>query len=166
MPTNTTAMNYDTTRHLYVLNVAYLKSEMGIDLEEREGSLTRAKDKCYQISRTVYNYIYNHKLKNKRLWEYYLAFDEDVRTVIQNCLEEQARYEWESNASMLEYQLGVNLLNGVKIDRDTLRGERRVAVATEDILRNYKNGLLVSTGRELYLSAFSQTEFDYTTMGY
>ena len=111
MPTNTTQMNYDTTRHLYVLNVAYLKSEMGIDLEEREGSLTRAKEMLSngrELS-IITSIIINSK--NKRLWEYYLAFDEDVRTVIQNCLEEQARYEWESNASMLEYQL----VNGVKM---------------------------------------------------
>ncbi|MCK9575883.1 MAG: hypothetical protein WC143_08195 [Eubacteriales bacterium] len=166
MPLDTTAMTYSTTRHMYILEIVYLKNEMGIDLETREGSATKAKDKAYQVSRTIYNFIYNHHLKNKRYWEYFLAFDIEVRAIIQNCLEEQMRYEWESNASMLEYQIGVNLLNGTKISQDDLRGKRRIAVAVEDILRNYENGMLIFSGREMYLSGYAQTEYDYTEMGY
>lgn len=166
MPTNTNAMRYDMVKHLYVLEPAYIKATFDYDFEVREGSLTKARDKMYQISRTVYNFIYNHHLKNKKFWEYYLAFDEEARAVIQNCLEEQMRYEWESNVSMLEYQIGINLLNGVKIDKSDLRGTRRIAVAVEDTLRNWKNGMLLFGGREMYISAYSQTEYDYTTMGY
>lgn len=160
----TDEMKYDLTRHFYVLTPEHLKSEYGMDFVAKEGSLTKAKDKLMRISQSIYNYIYNSKIKNKRFWEHFLATVEDVRPTIQRALEEQARYEYEANALSLEYQIGINPLNGVKISLEDLRGQRRIALQAENELRFYANGVLLTTGKEFII--YSDSEFDYTTMGY
>lgn len=162
MPTNNEVMTYNTERHLYVLNHAYLKSTYEIDFVDTTGSETKAKNLCLQISVRVYNYIYNHKLKTKKYWEYFMAFNEEVRDVIQTALIEQALYEYASNASQLQNQIGINLLNGIKINLNDLRGERGIALETVNTLRTWENGLLLFSGRE-YITT---QDYDYTTDGY
>ena len=162
--TNTNAMKYDLQRHFYVLEPEYLKSEYGLDFVERYGSLTKAHNKLVEVSRMVYNTIYNCKLKNKRFWEHFLATVADVRPTIQTALEEQARYEYESNVTALDKQIGINFVNGIKADINDLRGQRRIALEAENALRFYANGALLSTGKEFLM--YSDSEFDYTTMGY
>jgi hypothetical protein len=158
MPTNTNQMNYNYNKHLYVLDVSYVKTELGLDFIDKEGSLTRAKDKMYLCSKEVYEYIYKHTTYRKYM-EYRLAFDESLRQVIQECLELQARYEFDMDAQYLSYQNGVNLQNGVVVNYDKFRGELRVAPLVVDVLRGEK---LLFSGQQFRLP----TSYDYETLGY
>jgi hypothetical protein len=164
MPTSDNVLTYDFDYHMYVINPDYLKNAFDVDFISREGSLTKAKNLCRSFSQVIYNYIYNHKLKNKRYWEYVLAFDDNLRDVIRKCLIEQALYENESSVSKLQNQIGINFLNGIVISKNDLRGIRRIATAVEDILRNYENGVLINTMVQTY--RLSSTVYDYDTMGY
>ena len=161
---DTDAMKYDLVRHFYVLQPEYLKNEYGWDFVAKEGSLTKAHNKLVEISRMIYNTIYNCKMKNKRFWEHFLATVSDVRPTIQTALEEQARYEWESNVTALDKQIGINFVNGIKTDLIDLRGQRRIALEAENALRFYANGVLLNVAKENLI--YSDSEFDYTTMGY
>jgi hypothetical protein len=158
MPTNTTAMNYDYNKHLYILNFVYVNSEFGLDFVEKEGSEVKAKDRMYQISRTIYNYIYahTHYIKPMQRW---LALDEDLRPVIQSLLEEQARYEYEMSAEFLSYQSGINVLNGIVIPLDKFRGVARIAPEAENIMR--QNRLLYQGQRFLLEKEFNYEEEEY-----
>ncbi len=164
MPTDTSAMKYNTTHHKYVLDIEWLKTNYEIDFVDKEGSITKAKNKLLQISTRIYNYIYNHKQRSKRFWEWYLAFNEDVREVIQEALVQQCIFENESNASLLQHQIGINLLNGIKISENDLKGTRGIALEAENTLRNYKDGMLLYTGKQIYLP--EDSVFDYTEYGY
>ena len=164
MPTNTSAMKYNSVHHKYVLDMEYLKKTYEIDFVKKEGSATKAYNKLLQISTRIYNYIYNHKQRSKRFWEWYLAFNDDVREVIQEALVQQALFENESNVSLLQHQVGVNLLNGIVISEKELKGSRGIALEAENTLRNYKDGMLLYTGKQIYLpedSVFDYTEYDY-----
>jgi len=160
MWSNTSEMKYSTKWHMYMLDVEYVKNTLGLDFIEKEGSLTRAKDKMYQISRVIYNYIYVHTQRQK-LIEYNLAMEEDFRPIIQEALEWQTRFEFESNPLLLSMQLGVNPLNGITINLNDLRGQRVIAKQAEDIL--LMNNLLY-TGN--YPNITTDSQFDYEEMGY
>jgi hypothetical protein len=160
MPTDTTALKYNYDRHLYVLDLVWVKNNLGIDFVDITGSETKARDKLYQISRTIYNFIYKHT-NYKKAMEYRLAFDDTLQATIQVALEEQARYENEMNAEYLAYQSGVNVLNGVTIPLERLRGVVRISPNAEDRLRQDK---LLYTGQ--LLSPIRESEYDYTTLGY
>ena len=164
MPTDTSAMKYNITHHKYILDIEYLKKTYEIDFVDKEGSQTKAKNKLLQISTRIYNYIYNHKQRSKRFWEWYLAFNEDVREVIQEALVQQCIFESESNVSLLQHQIGVNLLNGIKISENDLKGSRGIALEAENTLRNYKDGILLYTGKQIYLP--EDSVFDYEEYGY
>lgn len=164
MPTDTNAMKYNRVYHKYILNVEYLRNTYEIDFIDKYGSKTKAQNKLLQISMRIYNYIYNHKQRSKRFWEWYLAFNEEVRDVIQQALIQQVIFEDESNVSMLQHQIGINLLNGIKISENDLKGSRGIALEAENILRNYKDGMLLYGGKQIYLpddSAFNYEESDY-----
>lgn len=161
MPTDTTQMFWDYTRHLYILDVEYCKNTLGLDFTAQEGSLVRAKDRLYRISRQVHNYIYLHNATNRKFIEYNIAFDSDLRPIIQEALEWQARFEYESNALTMQNQIGVNLLNGIVINRKDIHGERLIHPETYNIL--LVNGLLY-TGR--YNTSMQEQDFDYDTLGY
>ncbi len=161
MWSDTNQMKYSTKWHLYILDVEYVKNELGLDFIEKEGSLTRAKDKMYQISRVIYDWIYLHTLNKKRFMEYNLAMGEDFRPIIQEALEWQARYEYESNAILLSMQLGVNPLNGITLHLNDLRGQRVISKTAEDILLNAN---LLYTGG--YNTTMREDDFDYDEMGY
>ena len=154
MPENTTAMSYDYNKHLYILNFEYVNSEFGLDFVEKEGSTVKAKDRMYQISRTIYNYIYAHTHYIKAI-EKWLALDEDLRPFIQMALEEQARYEYEMSAEFLSYQSGINVLNGIIIPLDKFRGVARIAPEAENLMRHNR---LLYQGQRFML----ETEYDYT----
>ncbi len=158
MPTDTTQMKYNYDKHLYILTLNYLKSDFGLDFIEKEGSETKAKDRLFQISRTIYNYIYSHSHYIKAM-EYYLATDDELRSTIQSALEEQARYEYEMSAEFLSYQSGINVLNGIIIPKDRIRGIMRIAPEAENILRNNR---LLYQGQRFLL----KTEYNYDTDGY
>ena len=160
MPTNTAQMTYDSNKHLYILDVEHINNTLGIDLVSSEGSMIKAKDKCFQISRTIYNFIYKHT-HYKRAMEYHLAFDKDVRPIIQRALEEQTRYEDMMNAQFLAYQSGVNVLNGVSIPLDRFRGDARISPDAHDLLRNEK---LLYTGQVFRTTNLST--YNYEEMGY
>ena len=153
MPTNTKEMNYSKKYHMYILNYTYLQSEFGIDFVEKEGSDTKAKDMMYKISRTVYEYIYLHSQYKKQM-EYWLALDETLRPIILRALEEQARYEFETSAEYFSIQNGINLVNGMQIPLDRMRGMVRIAPSTETILRNNK---LLYQGQRFMV----KTDMDY-----
>lgn len=161
MPRDTDQMKYNYDRHLYQLDVEYLKNELGIDFLETCGSLTRAKDKSYQISRQVYDYVLSHNMFQPKYVEYNMAFDESLRPVIQEALEWQARYEYESNISKLKMQHGINLLNGQVIKMEDLYGLRTIHSQTHLLL--LRAGLLYQ-GR--YNTAISENSFNYEEMGY
>ena len=80
----------------------------------------------YQVSRQIFNFILTHASLNQKFLEWNLAFDEDLRPVIQEVLEWQTRYEYESNVSDLKMALGVNPLNGIVISRRDLTGLRTI----------------------------------------
>lgn len=164
MPTDTKAMKYNPTHHKYILDIEWLKENYEIDFVDKEGSSTKAKNKLLQISTRIYNYIYNHKQRSKRFWEWYLAFNEDVREVIQEALVQQCIFESESNVSLLQHQIGINLLNGIKISENDLKGSRGIALEAENTLRNYKDGMLLYTGKQIYLP--EDSVFDYEEYGY
>ena len=88
MPTDTKAMKYNPTHHKYILDIDWLKEIYEIDFVDKEGSSTKTKNKLLQISTRIYNYIYNHKQRSKRFWEWYLTFNEDVREVIQEAFKD------------------------------------------------------------------------------
>lgn len=164
MPTDTSAMKYNKAYHLYVLDTQYLNKTYGIDFVNKYGSLTKANNKLLQISLRIYNYIYNHKQRSKRFWEWYLAFNDEVRDVIQRALIQQVIFEDESSVSLLQHQIGINFLNGVKISEVDLKGSRGIALEAENILRNYKDGMLLYGGKQIYLpddSVFNYEESDY-----
>jgi len=157
MPTDTDSMKYDYTHHKYVLDVAAFATATGNDFVALEGSLTKAKDKMYQISRTIYNFIYKHTHYRKSM-EYWLATETTLRPVIQEALEEQARYESLMNAEYLKVQNGVNMLNGMQIPLERFRGEASIAPDAIEILRtNY----VLYTGQRFLIA-----EHDYTTDAY
>ncbi len=158
MPTDTSAMKYDYDKHLYILDVETLNTNIGVDLLEVSGSMTKARDMSYQISRTIYNHIYKHT-HYRDFMEYRLALDETLRETIQMALEEQARYEVEMNAQFLAYQSGVNLVNGVTVPLQRLRGEARISPDAIDLLRSKK---LLYSGQFLNVPM----TYDYTEMGY
>ena len=158
MPSDTLQMKYNYDKHLYILTLNYLKSDFGLDFIEKEGSETKAKDRLFQISRTIYNYIYSHTHYIKEV-EYALAFDETLRFVIQSALEEQARYEYEMSAELLSKQSGINVLNGIIIPMDRIRGMIRIAPEAENILRNNR---LLYQGQRFVL----KTTYDYESEGY
>lgn len=158
MPTDTNQMKYNYDKHLYILDLTYLKSTLGLDFEVSEGSETKAKDMLYQISRTIYNYIYKHT-HYRDFMEYRLAFDEDLRDIIQNVLEEQARYQYLMNAQYLAYQSGVNVINGTQIPLSKFRGDARISPDAIDLLRSKK---LLFTGQFFRVPI----SYDYTEMGY
>lgn len=160
MPTDTTALKYDYDRHKYVLDLVWVKNNLGIDFVDIEGSETKARDKLYQISRTIYNFIYKHTNYMKAM-EYRLAFDETLKAPLQEALEEQARYEEQMNAEYLALQSGINVLNGVQIPLDRIRGVARISPNAEDVLRQAK---LLYTGQ--LFSPIRESEYDYTTLGY
>jgi len=158
MPTNTNAMSYDYNKHLYILNFEYVNSEFGLDFVEKEGSTVKAKDRMYQISRTIYNYIYAHTHYIKAM-ERWLALDEELRPIIQMILEEQARYEYEMSAEFLSYQSGINVLNGIIIPLDKFRGVARIAPEAENLMR--QNRLLYQGQRFLLEKEFNYEEEQY-----
>ena len=158
MPTITTEMFYDYDKHLYILDIEYVKDKLGIDFIETEGSLTKGKDKLYQISRTIYNFIYKHT-HYKQFMEYRLAFDETLRPIIQSVLEEQCRYEDKMNAEYLAMQSGVNVLNGVTISLERFRGEARIDPNAHDILRQEK----LLFGGQFFRMPLT---YDYDELGY
>lgn len=160
MPTDTTALKYDYDRHKYVLDLVWVKNNLGIDFVSIDGSETKARDKLYQISRTIYNFIYKHTNYMKAM-EYRLAFDEALKAPLQEALEEQARYEDQMNAEYLALQSGVNVLNGVQIPLERLRGVARISPNAEDVLRQSK---LLYTGQ--LFNPIRESEYDYTTLGY
>lgn len=164
MPTNTNAMKYNPIHHKYILDVEYMRTTYEIDFVKTEGSLTKAKNRMLQISTRIYNYVYNHKQRSKRFWEWYLAFNEDVREVIQEALVQQAIFESESNVHLLQHQIGINVLNGIKISEVDLKGSRGIALEAENTLRNYKDGMLLYTGKQIYLP--EDSVFDYKEYGY
>src|SRR6056297_3470726 len=102
MPKDTKEMYWDYNKHIYILNVEYLKNNLGLDFIEKEGSLTRAKDKMYQISRQMFNFILGHQVFNRRYLEYLIAFDSALRPIMQEVLEWQARFEYDSNVTDLK----------------------------------------------------------------
>ena len=160
MPTDTIALKYDYNRHKYVLDLVWVKNNLGIDFVDIEGSETKARDKLYQISRTIYNFIYKHTNYMKAM-EYRLAFDETLKAPLQEALEEQARYEEQMNAEYLALQSGINVLNGVQIPLDRVRGVARISPNAEDVLRQAK---LLYTGQ--LFNPIRESEYDYTTLGY
>jgi transglutaminase/protease-like cytokinesis protein 3 len=157
---DTAQMKYNYTRHKYVLEMEYLKNDFGIDMVEETGSVTKGKDKLYQTARTIYNWIYAHTNYRKQM-EYWLAFDEDLRPIIQEALEEQIRFEIEVNAEFLAKQSGINPLNGVQISLDKFRGKARISPDAQNILRNAK---LLYQGQRFLLAR--ESTFDYDEMGY
>jgi hypothetical protein len=161
---DTTALTYNTTHHMFVLDPEYLKDTWDIDVIKRYGSKTKAINGLLKISIRIYNYIYNHKQRNKEYWQYYLAFSTEVTDTLRQTLEQQALFDSESNAMSLQNVLGVNLLNGKVVALEHLRGDRGIAIEALNALRNYKDGLLIYIGKEMYLPQTS--EFDYDEMGY
>jgi hypothetical protein len=157
MPTDTDSMKYDLTYHKYILDVAAFNTKTGIDFVAIEGSLTKAKDMMYRISRTVYNFIYAHTHYRNQM-EYWLATQTDLRPIIQEALEEQARYQSDMSAEFLKYQSGINFQNGMQIPMDRIRGEVSISPDTVAILRDNK---LLYTGQRFYVETH-----DYTTDGY
>ena len=82
-----------------------------------------------------------------------------MRSVIQSALEEQARYEYEMSAELLSKQSGINVLNGIIIPMDRIRGMIRIAPEAENILRNNR---LLYQGQRFVL----KTTYDYESEGY
>jgi len=158
--TDTAQMKYNYTRHKYILEYEYLKTEMGIDMVVETGSVTKAKDKLYQISRTIYNWIYSHTNYRKQM-EYWLAFNDDLRAIIQEAMEEQIRFELEVSAEYFSKQTGINVLNGVQIKLDKFRGKARISPDAQNILRNAK---LLYQGQRFLVAL--ESSFDYAEMGY
>lgn len=154
MPTDTSAMKYNYTYHMYILDVAEFNKKTGIDFVTSEGSLTKANDMMYRISRTIYNYIYNHTHYRDSM-EYWLATTTDIRGIIQIALEEQARYQSDASIEFLKSQNGVNFQNGMQVPLERIRGEITVAPDAVSIMRQH--GLLY-TGQRFYTEAH-----DYTT---
>jgi len=154
MPTDTNAMKYDYTHHLYVLDVVDFANRTGIDYVALEGSFTKGKDKMYRNSRSVYNYIYKHTSYRDSM-EWWLATETTLRTAIQEALEEQARYESQMSVEFLKYQNGINIQNGMQIPLERIRGEITLSPDTVDILRSKK---LLYTGQRFHVESH-----DYTT---
>ncbi|HOO43433.1 MAG TPA: hypothetical protein PKU69_00040 [Bacillota bacterium] len=158
MPTDGTDMKYNYSKHMYVLDVLYCKSELGIDFEISEGSMTKAKNKLLRISKAVYTYLYAFTRYYKQM-EYWLANDSDLRQPILDMLEEQAIYEYNMSAEMLSMQSGVNVLTGQNIKLSNFRGEVRIAPNIPLIVQRYH---LDFTGNR-FLTDFKG---DYTTDSY
>lgn len=151
-------MKYSTKYHMYLLDVEHLKNDFGLDFVARDGSKIKATDTMYKISRTIYQFIYSHT-RYKKAMEYWLAKDESLKPIILQVLEEQARYEFETNAEYLSVQSGINVLNGVIIPINKIRGLVRIAPAAEEILRN--NQLLYQGQRIVTKNTYNYEEDDY-----
>ena len=155
---NTNEMKYNLKKLMYILEVEHALNELGLDFVEKEGSETKARDRLYQISRTVYNWIYAHTTYKKYM-EYELAMNEKLRPIILNVLEEQARYEFEMSAEYFSMQTGVNVVSGTIIPVEKFRGVLKVAPAVDDILRNEK---LLFQGQRPFINK----TYDYERDGY
>ena len=164
MPTNTNVMKYNKLYHRYVLNKEWLKETYDIDFISIEGSEKKADNRMLQISNRIYNFIYNHKQRSKKYWEWFLAFDEEVRHVLKEALIQQAIFESESSASMLQNQIGINPLNGIVNSQNELKGTRGIALEAENTLRFFKDGMLLYGGKQMYLP--EDTVFSYEELGY
>jgi len=157
MPTDTASMKYNYDKHKYVLDVAAFATLTGHDFVALEGSLTKATDKMYQISRTIYNFIYKHTHYRDSM-EYWLATESSLRPAIQEALEEQARYEAQMSPEYLKLQNGVNFLNGMQIPLERFRGEIVIAPDAYQILLSSK---LLYAGQRYRIEMH-----DYTTDNY
>ena len=158
MPTDTTTLHYDFTHHKWILNLEYLKNELGLDFLQKSGSATKAKDDLYQISVTIYDYIYAHTHGKKHM-EYWLATDATLLPILQEALEQQARFEYNMNAEYFSQQFGTNILNGVHNPLVQFRGDASIAPKAVNVLRDNK---MLYTGRRVGLLS----DFDYTTDAY
>lgn len=159
MPTNSAAMKYNATYHLYVLEPEAFLAKTGIDYVQMKGSLTKARDALLQQSKIIYNYIYSFNPRFKKSTEYWLAFDEELLPIIQDVLEDQARFEAEFSASSFSKQPGVNVINGQQIPLQRFRGEARIS---PDVVLTLTNNKILYSGTRIGLAS----ERDYTTDGY
>jgi hypothetical protein len=159
MPTDTTALRYDLTHHKWILKQEYLKSTLGLDFAlQNSGSKVKTDDAMYQISVTIYQYIYTHT-HHKHTMEYWLATDADLLPVLQEALEQQARFEYKMNADYFSMQFGTNILNGVHNPLVEFRGDASIAPKAVNVLRENK---LLYAGNRVGLI----TQYDYTTDAY
>ena len=159
MPTDSASMKYNTTYHLYVLEPEAFLEKTGIDYVKDRGSLTKARDAFLQQSKIIYNYIYSFNPRFKKSTEYWLAFDAELLPIIQDVLEDQARFEAEFSASSFSKQPGVNVVNGQQIPLLRFRGEARIS---PDAVLTLTNNKILYSGTRICISS----EHDYTTEGY
>lgn len=108
-------MFYDYEEHRYILTPKYVLDKLAIDLKMRlnmSGTFSEenlASAVLDQLSREVYQYIYNQSNQND-FQEYVLAKTEDGRKVIKDAMREQVLY-FLANGDLSQYS-GVNVAKG------------------------------------------------------
>lgn len=137
-PNDDEAMNYNSELHMYVLNVDYVKNELGEDLLatlDAYGDTIRSALPVRflkRVSRIVYSFIYSYARSDVKSYvEYLLAKKPEYREAIQQALEEQC-YFMLRNADLTTYN-GVDLYKGSKMQ---VKREDTMSSLGKDILQN------------------------------
>lgn len=123
---------YDKENHRYILNYQGVGDH--VDAGQAYGTIEKQRAIMNQISRTVYNFIYNTtNKKNKDYVEFKLATESNLRNVIYEAMLSQLLADVESGANSVKTQTGVNIENGSVMDRTALM-RNMISLETEMIL--------------------------------
>lgn len=137
-PLDDTAMTYDLTRHMYILNNDYVLNELGIDLlrdlnatkDPKRSSI--AERHLKRASTLIYNFIYSFARNDAKDYiEFGCAKNPNWREPIQQALEEQVIF-MRPNPDTSQTR-GVNIMAGTKM---ALKREDAISPLAQDILQN------------------------------
>lgn len=124
---------YDRKFHRWVLDISEIKPMFQGSRSDVE--LTR---KCASYSRVVYNYLWDKVVAtcNRPFVEWLISCTDEGKSIIIDCLKEQAEADAESGINSLRLASKVDLSNGTEIGGDL--GDYSVAPMVKQMLANAK----------------------------
>lgn len=139
MPYTDNQMKYDASKHRYILKVDHVLESMNIDLRDVLNTsasadvANEAERVLDRVSREVYAFIYRvaaYRNKTERA----LAVDPNARPFLLTAMEEQLLYMLQNGD--LAVQSGVNVQNGMAIDKTRLRAAEIAPMAYDAIMES------------------------------
>ena len=136
MPYSDNQMRYDAIKHRYILTVDHVLESMNIDLRDVLNTsasadvANEAERVLDRVSKEVYSFIYR-VAAYRFITERALAKDHDARPFLLSAMEEQLLYMLQNGD--LAVQSGVNVQNGMAIDKTRLRAAE-IAPMAYDIM--------------------------------
>jgi hypothetical protein len=118
-PYDDTDMTYDISSHKYILTISSVDSEFDVSLVDFAGSQANAESLLREISSDIYKAIYNlsrRDERHRRVVEYRLAKDPELRDVIKNAMLDYVRATIRSGYAIVKDLSPVNPELGVVLD--------------------------------------------------